>query len=543
MVMEKRFKVWLAFMMVAALTLGMACGVEAQPKKGGVMIEAMNTEPTNLDIFKALRQPEYIVLRLMFEPLFVFNDKLEVVPHLAESYQIFPDAMSWTLALKKGIKFHDGTPFNAEAAKFSLEKLMAGTQGRTLKMIDKVEVLNEYTVVIKLKQAYPLLSHTLASYNVGMVSPTAFNKAGGDWGSKVIVGTGPFMFKEWRSGDRVILERNPEYKHGPSFLANRGPAYVDQWVIRFLREQATLMAELTAGNVDLSVYVSERDLDRVKNNPNTELLVSPSTSAIYLAINTSKKNPPYDDLRVRKALAHAVDTAAVRKAALSDVGNSLYTTISPTVLGFAPESAARGKADVVYDPAKAKALLEEAGWKDSGKGYREKDGQPLDLVFMAFSIARYKRMAEVATPMLEAAGFKVDLKILEAGDLYARLLREEHDLLATGMVASQGLAVDDLVGTFHTSSLGAAIQWCRYDNSEVDKTLDLARFDKDPKVREENLKKAQMLITADLPVVPIAQAMDILGYKKTVGGVSDWTKHPWALDQVNVYRGLLLYKK
>jgi peptide/nickel transport system substrate-binding protein len=543
MVMEKRFKVWLAFMMVAAFTLGMAGGVVAQPKKGGVMIEAMNTEPTNLDIFKALRQPEYIVLRLMFEPLFVFNDKLEVVPHLAESYQISPDAMSWTLALKKGIKFHDGTPFNAEAAKFSLEKLMAGTQGRTLKMIDKVEVLNEYTVVIKLKQPYPLLSHTLASYNVGMVSPTAFNKAGGDWGSKVIVGTGPFMFKEWRSGDRVVLERNPEYKHGPSFLANRGPAYVDQWVIRFLREQATLMAELTAGNVDLSVYVSERDLDRVKNNPNTELLVSPSTSAIYLAINTSKKNPPYDDLRVRKALVHAVDTAAVRKAALSDVGNPLYTTISPTVLGFAPESAARGKADVVYDLAKAKALLEEAGWKDSGKGYREKDGQPLDLVFMAFSIARYKRMAEVATPMLEAAGFKVDLKILEAGDLYARLLREEHDLLATGLVASQGLAVDDLVGTFHTSSLGAAIQWCRYDNPEVDKTLDLARFDKDPKVREENLKKAQMLITADLPVVPIAQAMDILGYKKTVGGVSDWTKHPWALDQVNVYRGLLLYKK
>lgn len=541
--MEKRFKVWLAFVMLLALTLGMAGSVAAQPKKGGVMVEAMNTEPTNLDIFKALRQPEYIVLRLMFEPLFVFNEKLEVVPHLAESYQISPDGLSWTLTLKKGVKFHDGTPFNAEAAKFSLEKLMAGSQGRMLKMIDKVEVLNEYTVVVKLKQPYPLLSHTLASYNVGMVSPTAFNKAGGEWGSKVIVGTGPFMFKEWRSGDRVILERNPEYKHGPSFLANRGPAHVDQWVIRFLREQATLMAELTAGNVDLSVYVSERDLDRVKNNPNTELLVSPSTSAIYLAINTSKKNSPYDDIRVRKALVHAVDTAAVRKAALSDVGNPLYTAISPSVLGFAPESVALGKVDVVFDLAKAKALLEEAGWKDSGKGYREKDGRPLDLVFMAFSIARYKRMAEVAAPMLEAAGFKVDLKILEAGDLYARLLREEHDLLATGLVASQGLAVDDLVGTFHSSSLGQAIQWCRYSNPEVDKTLDLARFDKDPKVREENIKKAQMVITADLPVVPIAQAMDILGYKKTVGGVSDWVKHPWALDQVNVYRGLLLYKK
>ena len=540
--MDKRLKIWLTVTMVAALTLSLAASLQAQPKKGGIMVEAMNTEPTNLDIFKALRQPEYIALRLMFEPLFVFNEKLEVVPHLAESCQISPDGLSWTLTLKKGIKFHDGTSFNAEAAKFSLEKHMAGSQGRMLKMMDKVEVLNNEAVVIKLKQPYPLLSHSLASYNVGMVSPAAFQKAAGEWGSKVIVGTGPFMFKEWRSGDRVVLERNPEYKHGPAFLANRGPAYVDQWVIRFLREQATLIAELTAGNVDLSVYVSERDLDRVKSHPKTNLLMSPSTSAIYLAINTSKKNPPYDDLRVRKALVHAVDTAAVRKAALSDVGKPLYTPISPSVLGFAPESAALGQADVVFDPAKAKALLDEAGWKDSGKGYREKDGQALDLVFMAFNIARYKRMAEVAAPMLQAVGFKVDLKILEAGDLYARLLKEEHDLLATGLVASQGLAVDDLVGTFHTSSLGQAIQWCRYDNPELDKALDLARFDKDPKTRQENLKKAQLLITADVPVVPIAQAMDILGYKKSVAGVADWAKHPWALDQTNVYRGLLLYK-
>jgi peptide/nickel transport system substrate-binding protein len=541
--MSRHFKIWLALAMVAAFTVGLAGGIQAQPKKGGVMVEAMNTEPTNLDLFKAMRQPEYIILRLMFEPLFVFDDKLQVVPHLAESYQISQDGLTWTLTLRKGIKFHDGTPFNAEAAKFSLDKHLAGTEGRRLKVVDKVEVVSEDTVAIKLKQPSPLLSHTLASFNVGMVSPTAFNKAAGEWGSKVIVGTGPFMFKEWRSGDRVVLDRNPDYKHGPSFLANRGPAYVDQWVVRFLREQATLIAELTAGDADLSAYVTERDLDRVKGNAKTELVVKPSTSAIYLAINTSPKNPPYDDLRVRKALVHAVDTASVRKAALSDVGKPLFTTISPTVLGFAPESVAAGQADVVFDPAKAKALLEEAGWKDSGKGYREKDGQPLDLVFFAFSIARYKRMAEVAAPMLEAVGFKVDLKILEAGDLYTRLLKGEHDLLATGLVASQGLAVDDLVGTFHSSSMGQPIQWCHYTRPEVDKALDLARFDSDPKVREENLKKAQALITADVTVVPIAQAEDILGYKKTVGGVSDWTKHPWALDQVNVYRGLLLYKQ
>ena len=93
---------------------------------------------------------------------------------------------------------------------------------------------------------------------------------------------------------------------------------------------------------------------------------------------------------------------------------------------------------VKFDLAKAKQILEEAGWKDSGKGYREKGGQPLEVNFLAFNIARYKRMAEVATPMLQAAGFKVDLKILEPGDLYERVLKGEHHLLATGMVDQRG---------------------------------------------------------------------------------------------------------
>jgi len=532
------FMVILVSMIIIAGTYGLG---QAQPKKGGTIIDAIGTEPTNLNPFKATREPEMWIVKLIFEPLFTINPKMEIESLLVESWKASGDHRTWTFVLKKGIKFHDGTPLNAEAVKFSLEKHMIGSQGRMLKVIDAIEAVDENTVVLKLKESFPILLTVLCDHAVGMVSPKAFASEG--WGSKVLVGTGPLMFKRWISGDRVILEKNPDYKHGPSFITNKGPAYVDEWIIRFIPEPATLIAELTEGNVDLTKYVTERDVQKVKDNPKTEVFMTPSTSAIFLAINCSSKNKPFDDVRIRRALAHCINADVVLKAAMSGIGDPLYTPISPSLMGFWKGSETIGKTNTKYDLDLAKKLLDEAGWKVGRDGVRVKDGQPLEVVFLAFSIARYKRMAEVATPMLQEAGFKVDLKILEAGDLYERVLKGQHDLLATGAVASKGMAVNDLIAQLHTSSIGHILQWCLYSNPEMDKLLDKARYDADPKVREQVLKDAQGLAAKEVPVVPIANAMQIFGYKKTIGGTENYFKHPWAIDQVSTFRALELYKK
>lgn len=533
----------ISLMVILISILAISIGIcWAEPKKGGTIIEAIGTEPTNLDPFKGARRPEMTILHLIFEPLFVITPKLEIEPLLVESWKVSKDNRTWTFVLKKGIEFHDGTVLNAEAVKFSLEKHMKGSQGKMLKVIDKVEVVDENTVVLKLKEPYPILLTVLSDHAVGMVSPKAFKDYASEWGSKVIVGTGPLKFKKWLSGDRVILERNENYNHGPSFLANKGPAYVDEWIIRFIPEPATLIAELTEGNVDLSDYVSERDVRRVKKNPKTNVFMARSNSAIYLAINCSSENKPFDDVRIRLALAHAVNAKIVLKAAMSGIGGPLYTPISPTVLGFWKGSEPIGKANTRYDLKVAKQLLEEAGWKVGRDGVRMKDGKPLEVVFLAFTIARYKRMAEVATPMLQEAGFKVDLKILEAGDLYERVLKGKHDLLSTGAVGSKGIAITDLVRSLHSISLGSILQWSLYSNPEMDKLLDKARYDANPKVREQALKDAQKIAAEEVVVVPIANAMEIFGYKKTLGGVDNYVKHPWAFDQADVYRALEIYK-
>jgi peptide/nickel transport system substrate-binding protein len=512
-------------------------------EKGGAIIEAIQTEPTNLNTLKAARRPEMTVLHLMFEPLFTVNKKLEIEPLLVDSYKVSADGLTWTLKMKPGINFHDGSPLNAEAVKFSLEKIQTGTQGIRISAIKEIKIVDSMTIDILLKQPYPVFLTALSNPNVMIFSKVAYEKNPQDWGSKVLSGTGPLMFMEWKSGDRVIMKRNPAYKHGPSFVTNKGPAHADEWIIRFIPEQATLIGELTSGEVDLSDYVSERDIDRIKNSKDADVIVDKSTVAVYININCSSENKPFNDPKMRSALCHSVNTEAVRRAALNNVADPLYTYISPQTMGFSEASVAIAKPLVEYAPDKAKAILEELGWKDAGKGYREKDGAPLEVEFLAFNMPMFKRIAEVTAPMLEKAGFKVNLKILEAGDLYERVLKGNHDLLATSLVVSSGVALDDLVATLHSKNIGTIMQWAHYKNPEMDKLLDTALYEIDDAKRKSALLKVQELAAREVVCIPIANAKEIFGYKKTIGGVENYKTHPWAYNQADMTRALELFKK
>ena len=539
--LSNRKALWLIILSLALVT-GLSAPVFAQPKSGGTIIEAIATEPTNLDTFKAARRPEYTVLHMMFEPLFTVDQKLQIQPLLVESYKTSQDGLTWTFVLKKDIQFHDGTPLNAEAVKFSLEKHMGGNQGTRLSAIKEIKVVDDMTFEVVLKNTYPVFLTALANPNICIISPTAFNKDPQAWGSKILVGTGPFQFVEWKSGDRVVMKKDPNYKHGPSFLNNQGPAHADGYEIRFIPEISTLVAEVTSGDVDFSDYVTERDVKRIQKSGKAGVIVDKSTVAVYININCSPDNKPFDDPKMREALCHAVNAEAVRKAAMAGIGSPLYTSISPMTMGFAPSSEEIAKPLVNYDPEKSKAILEELGWKDSGNGYREKDGKPLEVTFLAFSIPKFKRIAEVATPMLEKVGFKVDLQILEAGDLYEKTLKGKHDLLSTSLVGSAGIALDDLLITTHSKNLGTIVQWAHYKNPEMDALLDTALYDLDDQKREDALKKAQDMAARDLLCIPIANAMEIFGYKKDLG-VENYTTHPWAYNQSDGIRALELYKK
>jgi peptide/nickel transport system substrate-binding protein len=523
--------------------VGMRSEGLAQAKRGGTIVEALGAEPTTLDIFKSGRRPELTILRLIVEPLVVPNEKLEPVPLLAKSWTVSKDQLTWTFTLNRDIKFHDGTPLNAGAVKFSIERHKKGIASVLLSVVKQVDVVDEYTVAFKLERPFPGLLDNLAQFAVGIVSPTAVQMAGNDWGSKVIVGTGPLKFKSWVSGDRITLERFDGYKHGPSFVSNKGPAYADEWVIRFLLEPTTLIAELTEGNVDLSNYIVERDATKVKNHPKTDLVMVPSTVAVYLAINTSPKREPLNDLRVRQALTLAVNRDAVIKAVMAGIADPLYSPLPPNIKGYSKEAEEVGKRVNRYDPERAKQLLDQAGWKLGKDGIREKDGKKLEINYIAFTIAGFKQMAEVTVPMLDAVGIKSKLEILEAGDLYQRVLATNFDLLSTSQVTSQALAINDMVRGYHSKSIGTILQWAHYNNPDMDRLLDTAQFSPDAGERTKALVEAQKKAIEDVVVVPIANQKGLFGYKKTLGGVDSYFKHPLAYSQLDGYRALEIYKR
>lgn len=526
-------------------------GFAQEAKSGGKIIEALASEPTELDIKLATRRPEGAVLNLISEPLFIMGPDLKVKPLLAKSYEASDDHLTWTIKLKKGIEFHDGNLVDAEAVKFSLNRNKNGNSGWMLDPVKEIDVIDRYTLDLHLSEPYPMLPNYLANYWMGIVSPDKVKKYGDDYGVKAISGTGPFKFKNWKSGDSLVLERNENYSHGPDFATNQGPAYVEEWVFRFIPENSTLVAELQRGNVDLSYYIGAETVEQLATHPNTSIAKKIAPSNVHIGINLgySKEggealNKPFDDVRVREAIAHAVSKEAVIKAAMMGVGEPTYTLTPPNVKMYWDGAWELGKKYTQYDPERSKQLLENAGWVDSdGDGVGEKDGKELKAIYFAFSIPRYKRIAEVSQPMLESVGFKIELKILEAGTLYERLERGEHDLISTAYF-SWTVPQDGLIPMLHSKYIGTNTNHFHYNNPEVEELLEISQSSTEEEERIKAINKVQKIIIEDVICVPIANPYDVLAYKNNVGGVTQYTKHEWAFnsEQAMGLRALEFYK-
>ncbi len=540
---SKRFAFLLTCVFILSISVGFTYASD------GKMVEAMGAEPTTLNIDKATRRPESTIINLISEPLLIFNEDLELEPLLAKSWSVSADNLTWTINLKEGIHFHNGQLLDAEAVKFSLNRHQDGSHGWMLGPIDEIVAEDTYTVKIKMKETYPMLPNYLANYWLGILSPKKVKEYGEDYGVKAVSGTGPFMFEEWISGDRLILKRNDEYDHGPSFLSNRGPAKVSEWVFRFIPERSTLIAELQEGDVDLSDYIRGEAVSQLRGHSATAISSKKAPSTVHLAINLgyeekdgSPQNKPFNNVKVREATAHAVNKEAVIKAAMFGVGEPAYTLTPPSVKMYWEGAPELGKEYTNYDPEESKKLLEEAGWVDEDNdGIREKDGEELKAVLFAFTIVRFKRIATVVEPMLKDVGFKVEIKTMEAGDLYESVTRGEHDLLATAWMG-WSFPQDGLDPMVSSEQLGTSTNWFLYSNPKVDELLKESKQAIKKEDRLNAIKKTQQTIIKDVLAVPIAYPMDIMGYKKSVKGVDEYMEHPWAFSGVDATKALLLDK-
>jgi peptide/nickel transport system substrate-binding protein len=504
----------------ALLTLIAALPATAQPrpKTGGTLVIGRPSDAISLDPQKATTAPEVWVYGNVFETLVTLDEQMQVRPALAERWERI-DPTTMRFHLKKGVVFHDGTPFNAAAVKFTIDRVIdpkSPARGRSwLGPVSGARVVDDATVDVLTASPFgPLLNHLTMVFVVGIVSPDAVKKHGEDFGRHP-VGTGPFRFEEWKSNQSITLRRNDRYWGARPFL--------DRVVFRVIPEESARTIAYDRGDLDVLLRAAPVEMERLRRDRRTQVVETPGLRVVYVGLNVAA--PPLDDLRVRQALAHALDVRAINDFVVEGAMLPARSVIAPLVFGYRDTHLPEAYA---HDPALAKKLLAEAGWAAGTDGVLRKNGKPLELVFWASEGRDLKdrEISEAVQAQFSKLGIKATLTRMEFGAFLAALRTEkpEYNLFQLGWVTMTGDGDFGLYATFHSSNVPPkGTQYPRYKNPEVDRLLDEARTSFDPAVRAAAYGKVLEHVTRDVVWLPIYQTKEVVVLKSPVKG---YVGHP-----------------
>jgi peptide/nickel transport system substrate-binding protein len=331
---------------LAGLPLAATQSALAQSRKDSMTL-AMALEPPGLDpTAGAASAIAEITQYNIYETLTKINADGSVTPLLAESWEVSPDLRTYTFKLRKGVKFQNGEPFNAQAVKFSFTRAGAekstNKDKRTFASMDAVQAVDDYTIVIVNKELDPDFLFLMGQATAVIVEPKSAN----DNATKP-VGTGPYKLENWAKGSSVTLTKWDGYR-------NAGAIKLKRVTFRFIADPAAQVAALLAGDVDAFPRVTPRGVPQFKDNPKYQVVISGSRAKTVLAINNKKK--PFDDVRVRRAITMAIDRKAVIQGAADGYGAPIGSYYVPGAFGYVDLNNVNP-----YNPEKAKALLKEAG--------------------------------------------------------------------------------------------------------------------------------------------------------------------------------------
>ncbi|HHW40280.1 MAG TPA: ABC transporter substrate-binding protein [Syntrophomonadaceae bacterium] len=526
--MKKWTCIILLLAFVTMVVTGCGGGKQAGKSEYPSIVVGLQAEPTTLD---PAQMSDYNSTRAgmeMFNNLVEFKDgSTELQPGLAKSWEVSPDGLEYTFHLVEGVKFHDGTPFNADAVKFNVERQIdpnnpyhnMGTFGYaefTFGMVKEVKVVDQNTVKFILKERFAPFLANLAIPAAAMVSPAAIKKYGKDI-SQHPVGTGPFKFVKWEPGVNVVVERNPEYW--------RGAPKIGKIYYRPITDDAARVTELAAGKIDFMVGVLPDDLKRLENDPKLQVQKQAGMHTWYLVMNCSK--PPFNDVRVRQAVNYAINKKAIVDNILKGTGTLAKNILPPVIWSYTDDVQ-----DYSYNPEKAKALLKEAG-KDKGL--------VLDF-YVPQSGSGMQQPVTMATAIqsdLAAVGIKVNIKQLEWGTYLDKVMQpvEKNDVVLHEMswIGDNGDPDNFLY------ILCSGDQWPKngyneafYKNEQVDQILRKARTLTDRAERTRLYQQAQKLIMADSPVVVVDHETQIVVMKKNIKGFKLHPTGVFRFDKVTV---------
>lgn len=488
---------------VLALAMSCTAGALAEDLK-----ISMYADITGMDPHDTSDTLSYSIQSGVFERLFQFDSQMKLISQLATKYTNNADATEFTISLREGVMFQDGTPFNAIAVKANLDRLADQSKGlkrnSLFKMIDTVTVIDEDTVDIKLSESFGAFINTLAHPSAVMWSPTVLAKYPDERELRLHpVGTGPFTFDEWSPGQDVKLVKYNDYWKA-------GWPKVDSVTFYPASEDSTRVASLKSGQVD-AIYPLPSDLMKsVQSDPKLSVQKDPSIYSMYMAINTQHK--ALADVRVRQAINYALDRNLWLKINSAGMGVAAKSAIAPNVQFFEAQTLP----DYSYNPTMAKKLLKEAGYN-----------KDLTLKLWTSNATDRVRSAQFVKQQLGQVGIKVSVVPMDSGTRSAKLWgvtdpkKAEFDLYYGGWSPSTGDADWALRPLFATESwTPTAYNVSYYSNKDVDDAIMGGLKTADPKERAKYYAVAQQLIWKDAPIVFLGTPDNLVGKRKSLEGVS-----------------------
>ena len=357
---------------------------------------------------------------MIYDTLVEQDGDLSFHPHLAESWEEAPDGMGWVFHLKPGVTFHNGKPFNAATVVKWLEMFRSSESSYMTDAVDKVEAVDDLTVKFTMKHPDPNILYNLSSSFMGVPDPDLVAELGEDYGITEAVGTGPFKMESFTLGQETVLVRNDDYAWASPLSANQGPAKIARLTFREIGEDSTAFLELKSGGVDALLSLPTDYLGEIGSEPSLALAPIAGQEVYYMPINVTKE--PFTDIRVRQAAALAINQQEILENVFSNYGKVATNFLIPAL----PES--KIATVISYDPAKAGALLDEAGWVMGDDGVRAKDGQRLSVSLWTQGDSVFRRLTEVVQAQLKAVGIEATITTFDSSTIRDEYKKGEHQL-------------------------------------------------------------------------------------------------------------------
>jgi len=496
----------------ASLALGSCTsdgsGAPGAAADGGTLVYATgDAEPTCLDPHVGGNYPQALAATQFLESLVSRDADGEIIPWLAESWQVSEDGLTWDFELKDGISFTDGTPFDAAAVQANVEHIQnpdtaSSTGWLALAKVERVEAVDATHARFHLSAPDSALLESLSQPWVAIESPTALAR-GTDENCLAPVGTGPFSVESWTPQDRIVFVKNPEYASAPADAGHDGPAYLDRIEWRFLPDSATRYAALQAGEVQVIDNAQPDTIAAASDAAGITELDAPRPGAAN-RIELNSSTPPFDDVRVREAFVRAVDVDAGIDALFfgtAERGTSPLSSVEPTAYSE--------PGLFTVDPDRADELLDEAGWTErDADGTRMKDGTRLTLRFPVStnqSTPAEQSLFQQLAAGARDVGFDVELTPLDLSSWYAALAAHEYELVSAPYTK---VGPDVLRILYHSASTvpapsGYFANLAQVRDPEIDALLEQASASQDTDARAAIYRDVQQRVLEGYYLLPI----------------------------------------